>query len=201
MKTVPSHFVDLAFPGINAELRTLALNSGVLLGKRIEIDLEDLATTDVLLAKALNDYDAKVRNFWDSYSTTGVGGNCYITLRTLETFIKVDNKENKIYLKDQIKELESFYLKGDALKEILGGVYNPEKLDANDIMHEKEGNIIYLKFEIDGKYAWSQNLGGVGSRGEIGRSFELKISHAKSHDRKNQRLLEVKVKTKEIWPK
>lgn len=198
MKTLPGHYVDLA--QLSAEQRKVALNFGVNLGARVELDLESIEIEDASLAAMLKDYDLKVRNFWDSYVETGNGGECVVTQRTLASYIKVDKKGSKIYLKDQVKALEAINGLSEVMGELLGGSLNEEKLSSLGLSYVLEGNIITLNLPLKGKQVWPASLGGPAGRGEIGRELVVKISHAKSHDRKSQRLLEVKVLAKEVWP-
>lgn len=199
MRTVPAHYVDLALD-LDLERRESILALGIKFGDRVEIDLDKVWAMDEEAATELAMYGRKVQNFWDSYVATGKGGECLMTERTIVRYAKVDSKEARVYLKDQITELEALNGFGPELKKVFAGTFDEEGLATAGIIGSKEGNVITLSFEVDTKMPWSDHLGGLPSRGEIGRSFELRVSHAKSHDRKAQRLLEVVVKAKEIWP-
>lgn len=200
MRSVPAHFVDLCIPPLPASQRALALENGIVFGERIEVDLEALSEIDPAVAQQLSNYNEKVQGFWDRYVATGEGGRCAVTVRTLVTKMKVDKKGCKIFLKDQVEALEDLNPMGSAMSKLLGGNFDAEELEAFASKVEIDSNIIIVEFEVEGKHDWAQALGGAPGRGEIGRIFTLKVSHAPSHDRKAQRLLEVKVQAKEIWP-
>lgn len=200
MSTLPSHFLNLACPELSVVERADILNHGRMFGGRSELDLVSIAAHRPDVEVRLVEYAHKAASFWDSYVQTGVGGDCLVTERTLETYAKVDNKSAKIYLKEQISALEELNVFGKDIALLLSGKFDPADIPTFSIPVVVDGSLLYARVEVPGKHAWSEALGGTTGRGEIGRSFELKISYAKSHDRKNQRLLEVRVKVKEIWP-
>ena len=200
MKTLPSHYLDLAGLSLWPARREAVLTNGVTVGSRVELDLDAIRAEDASLAAALEAYDLKVRAFWDAYVETGSAGDCLVTQRTLATYVKVDKKGSKIYLKEQVKALEDINGISEVMKDLLGGVLDESKLKSLGLPYAVDGNLITVTLPLKGKQLWPASLGGPAGRGEFSREVVLKISHAKSHDRKSQRLLEVKVSAREVWP-
>lgn len=200
MKTLPTHYLDLAGFSLEPARRDAVLANGITVGSRIELDLDAIRVEDEDLVRALEAYDLKVRSFWDAYVETGSAGECLVTQRTLATYVKVDKKGSKIYLKEQVKALENINGLSGAMKDLLGGVLDEAKLKALGLEYVVDGNLITVTLPLKGKQLWPASLGGPAGRGEFSREVVLKISHAKSHDRKSQRLLEVKVSAREVWP-
>jgi hypothetical protein len=204
MKTVPSHFVPLVAPGASAETLEVLRSCGVRVGERVEVDLEAVRSLDEDLAAALEGYRTKVQAFWDRYVATGSAGECVVALRPVEVHTKVDNKSGKVYLKDQVSELSELAGVGVLVDEVLGAEPDletlPSRAAAQDAHVEVDGAVVRMRLRVAGRRAWSNALGGAMGRGEVARVFELKVSRAKSHDRRNQRLLEVKVLVEEVWP-
>ncbi|MFM7089079.1 MAG: hypothetical protein ACKOW9_06160 [Candidatus Paceibacterota bacterium] len=167
-----------------------------------EVSIDSLREFSDSFADDCVRYWALCTSFWDDLkdeSSNDVLG--LVTTRELGAYHVIDRKDERLYLSKQFEELRNTPLV-DALLQVTGSEFDINNLSSLHSVKDVQVNdgIISLNLEYRGRKIWSNALGGVPSRGEIGRLFSLKISHAKWRDSRVKRLLEVKVQAVEVLP-
>jgi hypothetical protein len=165
-----------------------------------EIDLEKLGITQPVLTSRLKNYWLKTRSFFDDLASGLPLADYSLFHRLISSELQDTRKGSKIDLINSLKEIDS----DPVLKEVISPLLDPELYQefAHPYLISKyiDGLNINVTIEIPGKKDYNYHLGGLSSRAEIGRVFQITISHAKWRDRRVRKLVSVDVYAKELWP-
>ena len=200
-KSLPSFIPALVAQEHGLDIDGFSFN-GFCFDGATEVSLDSLNEFSQSFADECVSYWSLCQDFWDAVSQERASGqNALVTSRELGVYRLVDRKTERSYLVEQYDELRNTPLV-EALQLATATLVDIDELKSLNSVRDayiKEGSLVVV-LEYKGRKTWSNALGGVPGRGEIGRFFTIKVSHAKWRDSRVKRLLEVSVQAMEVLP-
>jgi hypothetical protein len=195
-RSVPLFVVELLDPSFTAYDRI-----GVRVGEATEAGIEELnLVTDDLGFKAAA-YWEHCRRFWDDISNDRRRNDAVEIHRRLMDVRQIDSQQGRLDLVSEMKSLADTAL-APLLEQITAGAPDWTAVRVHPLVTSlhREGDCTEVSVRYSGRENWQPALGGVCSRGEIGRVFTFNVNHTSWRDRRVRRLVSMRIEAIELWP-
>lgn len=175
---------------------------GVVLGNRVEADLAALEAVEPGLGLRVARYWERCRSFWDLVAGGDRPTNGLHVERALIAHRQSTTTTDRRDLNEVLEVLDRVPVVSEIVESALSTKPDWDVLRRNGLSTEvtHRDDVTVISFLYPGRHDWDTQLGGVCSRGEIGRRVEIVVSHAKWRDRRSRRLVSVDVFAREVWP-
>lgn len=197
--SVPPFVVAVVQPGFDDWA-----NVGVRVGESVEASTERLEQSMTGLGRRASRYWERCRQFWDSYAANHNPGPGVQMERELVRARQSDSADGRRELTTELHALEAVAVLGALVREATGSEPQwqtmAERYEPLFVECANDGDTTRLSVRYPARDDWEDVLGGVHSRGETARVFEIEVSHAPWRDRRSRRLVGVSVHAVEIWP-
>lgn len=175
---------------------------GIALGNRVEASIPALDSVEPGLGQRAARYWERCRTFWDLVAQGERPTNGLHVERALVSHRQSTTTSDRRDLNEVIDVLDGIPVVSDIVDHALSAKPDWAALGRSGLTTEIEqrDDVTVISFLYPGRHEWDALLGGVCSRGEVGRRVQIVVSHAKWRDRRSRRLVSVDVFAREVWP-